>query len=59
MSLKQNNYALQQIMQHQRAMVMLNAAIDSYKDGQNYLGRALASYAQNIGANDYTTSSSW
>ncbi|MEZ2623785.1 methyl-accepting chemotaxis protein [Paenalcaligenes hominis] len=59
LSLKQNNYALQQIMQHQRAMVMLNAAIDSYKDGQNYLGRALASYAQNIGANDYTTSSSW
>lgn len=59
LSLKQNNYALQQIMQHQRAMMMLNASIGSYKDGQNYLGRALASYAQNIGAHDYTAESAW
>ncbi len=59
LSLKQNNYALQQIMQHQRAMTMLTASLDGYKSGQNYLGRALASYIQNVGAHDYTTSSAW
>lgn len=59
LSLKQNNYALQQIMQHQRAMTMLNASISAYKDGQNYLGRALASYSQNVGAHDYTAASAW
>ena len=59
LSLKQNNYALQQIMQHQRAMTMLAASLDAYKDGQNYLGRALASYIQNVGAHDYTTTSAW
>lgn len=59
LSLKQNNYALQQIMQHQRAMTMLVSSLDAYKDGQNYLGRALASYIQNVGAHDYTTTSAW
>lgn len=59
LSLKQNNLALQQIVQGQRASDALSQALDSYKESQAILGRALASYAQNISSEDYTTANEW
>ena len=59
LSLRQNNAALQQIVQHQQAADALNTSLDRYKETQTLLGRALASYAQNVGSQDYTTLSSW
>ncbi|NLJ61701.1 MAG: HAMP domain-containing protein [Alcaligenaceae bacterium] len=59
LSLKQNNAALQQIVQHQRAANALNSVLDHYKDSQSLLGRAVASYTQNVGRHDYTTVSTW
>ena len=47
LSIKQNNIALRQIMQSQKASDALNQALDNYKESQAILGRALASYMQN------------
>lgn len=47
LSIKQNNIALLQIMQSQKASDALNQALDNYKESQAILGRALASYMQN------------
>lgn len=59
LSLRQNNAALQQIVQHQQAATALNSALERYKESQTLLGRALASYVQNVSNHDYTTQSSW
>lgn len=59
LSLKQNNSALQQIVHHQGSASALNTSLDRYKEAQAILGRALASYVQNVGDLDYTTASSW
>lgn len=59
LSLRQNNAALQQIVQHQQAATALNTALERYKESQTLLGRALASYVQNVSNHDYTTQSSW
>lgn len=47
LSLKQNNTALQQIVQHQAAVDALNLAVDEYKDSQVLLSRAVVSHVQN------------
>src|SRR5690606_23597543 len=59
LSLRQNNAALQQIVQHQQAATALNTALERYNESQTLMGRALASYVQNVSNHDYTTQSSW